>query len=56
LVGVRQIPPIDQISRLSGGFTTLIQLNPEQSPTEGETAGRAVLGEAGTKPAEKQSP
>ena len=37
-------------------FTSLIRANPEKATTEGETAGRSVLGEAGTRPAEKKSP
>ena len=37
-------------------FTSLIRLNPEKATSEGVTAGRTVLGEAGTRPAEKQSP
>ncbi len=36
--------------------TSLIRLNPEQATTEGVTAGRTDRGEAGTRPAEKQSP
>jgi hypothetical protein len=36
--------------------TSLIRLSPEKATIEGETAGLAVLGEAGTRPAEKQSP
>ena len=37
-------------------FTSLIRLNPEKATTEAETAGRAVLREAETRPAEKKSP
>jgi hypothetical protein len=37
-------------------WTSLIRVNPEKAPSEGETAGRTVLGEAGTRLAEKQSP
>ena len=35
---------------------SLIRVNPEQATSEGETAGQAVLGEAGTRPADKKSP
>ena len=37
-------------------FTSLIRVNLEKATTEGETAGRTVLGEAGESPAEKKSP
>jgi hypothetical protein len=37
-------------------LTSLIRLNSEKATTEGETTGRAVLGEAGTRLAEKQRP
>jgi hypothetical protein len=37
-------------------FTSLIRVNPEKAPTEGETAEEAVLEEAGVSPVEKTSP
>jgi hypothetical protein len=40
----------------STSLTSLIRLNPEKATTEGETPRMAVLGEAGTSPAEKKSP
>jgi hypothetical protein len=41
---------------MSTSLTSLIRLNPEKATTEGETAGRAVLGEAGVSPAERKNP
>ncbi len=46
----------NQSRQLSSPFTSLIRLNPEKATTEGDTAGRAVLGEAGKSPVEKQIP
>ncbi len=40
----------------SKSVTSLVRLDPGKKPAAGETARPAVLGEAGTSPAEKKSP
>jgi hypothetical protein len=46
----------NRISHRDDGSTSLIRLNPEKATTEGETAGRTVLEEAGARSAEKKIP
>jgi hypothetical protein len=56
-VPVTDMPRINVRDHTGSTFwTSLIRLNPEKAPTEGETPRMAVLGEAGTSPAEQQSP